>query len=242
MSQSTASSEWEPHLEELRKRVISVLVVFFVTALVAFAFSSRVVDFLSAPLADFQVELHVFAPAEKFMTYLHLSAWTGAVCTLPFFCLQTALFLWPGLRGKEYRYVSVAFLGVPVLFVFGAALCYRFLAPLVFGFFLSFGAGDGVKDLWSFKEYLALLFDLMLAAGLLLQAPLILLALLVTGVVSPERVARYRAHIIFLIFLLAAILTPPDVVSQIMMGVPLYLLFEGALGLGRIFKLKATRR
>jgi sec-independent protein translocase protein TatC len=189
-------------------------------------------------LAAFDAELYTFAPAEKFMAYLHLSAWLGAVCTTPFFCLQAALFLWPGLRGREYRYAGGALFVVPVLFVLGAFLCYRFMAPLVFEFFLSFGAGDGVVGLWSLKEYLALLFDLMLAAGILLQMPLILLSLLMTGVVSPERVAHYRPHAIFLIFLLAGILTPPDVISQVMMGVPLYLLFEGALGLGRILRKK----
>jgi sec-independent protein translocase protein TatC len=228
--------EWEPHLEELRKRIISVLIVFCVTTFVAFVFSSRIAAFLTAPLAVFQVELYTFAPAEKFMAYLHLSVWTGALCTAPFFCLQTALFLWPGLRGKEHHYACGTLFGVPFLFVWGAALCYRFLAPLVFGFFLSFGAGDGVESLWSFKEYLALLFDMMLAAGLLLQMPLALLALLMTGVVSPESVARCRPHIVLLIFFLAAVFTPPDVISQITMGIPLYLLFEGALALGRVFR------
>ena len=212
------------------------MIVFCVATLAAFVFSSRIADFLTAPLAVFQVELYTFAPAEKFAAHLHLSFWTGALCATPFLCVQTALFLWPGLRGKERHYACGALLGVPLLFVLGAALCYRFLAPLVFGFFLSFCAGDGVESLWSFREYLALLFDLMLAAGLLLQMPLALLALLITGVVSPERVAHYRPHIILLIFFLAAVLTPPDVVSQVMMGVPLYLLFEGALALGRIFR------
>jgi sec-independent protein translocase protein TatC len=228
--------DWEPHLEELRKRIISVLIVFSVTALVAFVFSSRIAAFLISPLAAFQVELYTFAPAEKFMAYLHLSVWTGVVCTAPFFCMQTALFLWPGLRGKEHHYASGVIFGAPILFVLGAALCYRFLAPLVFRFFLSFGAGDGVESLWGFKEYLALLFDLMLAAGLLLQMPLALLVLLMLGVVSPESIARYRPHIVLLIFFLAGVLTPPDVVSQIMLGVPLYLLFEGALTLARIFR------
>ena len=232
--------EWEPHLEELRKRIISVLIVFCVTTFVAFIFSSRIAVFLTAPLAIFRVELYTFAPAEKFMAYLHLSVWTGALCATPFFCLQTALFLWPGLRGKEHHYTCGVLFGVPFLFVCGAVLCYRFLAPLVFGFFLSFGAGDGVESLWSFKEYLALLFDMMLASGLLLQMPLALLALLITGVVSPEGVAHYRPHIVLLIFFLAAVLTPPDVVSQIMIGIPLYLLFEGALVLGRIFKKHST--
>ena len=108
------------------------------------------------------------------------------------------------------------------------------MAPIVFGFFLSFGAGDGVGALWSLGEYLALLFELMIATGVLLQLPLALLALIAAGVVSADRVARYRPYIILFIFFLAGVLTPPDVVSQVMMGVPLYLLFEGVLFLGRL--------
>lgn len=225
---------WEDHLEELRRRIIAVLVVFFCATLAAFAFSSRIAGFLTAPLSAFEMQLYTFAPAEKFMAYLRLSAWIGAVVAAPFFCLQTALFLRPGLRDNEHRYVAVVLFVVPVLFILGAALCYRFMAPIVFGFFLSFGAGDGVGALWSLGEYLALLFDLMIATGVLLQLPLALLALIAAGVVSADRVTRYRPHIILFIFFLAGVLTPPDVVSQVMMGVPLYLLFEGALFLGRL--------
>lgn len=227
-------NDWEEHLEELRRRIIAVLVVFFCATVAAFAFSSHIAGFLTAPLSAFETQLYTFAPAEKFMAYLHLSAWTGAVVTVPFFCLQAALFLWPGLRGNEYRYAATVLFVVPVLFVLGAALCYRFMAPIVFGFFLSFGTGDGVAALWSLREYLSLLFDIMIAAGVLLQLPLALLVLIALGVVSAESVARYRPHIVLFIFFLAAVLTPPDVVSQVMMGVPLYLLFEGALFLGRV--------
>ncbi|MDR1730657.1 MAG: twin-arginine translocase subunit TatC [Synergistaceae bacterium] len=225
--------EWEEHLEELRKRIIAVLIVFFAASLAAFFFSAHLAAFLTEPVARFGVKLHTFAPAEKFMTHLSLSVWTGVVFTTPFFCLQTALFLWPGLRGREYRYAAVALFLVPLLFASGAALCYRFMAPPVFRFFLSFGAGDGVEPLWGLKDYLKLLFDLMLASGLLLQMPLFLLAAFAVGLVSPERVARYRPHVVILIFFLAGVLTPPDVASQVMLGVPLYLLFEGALFLGR---------
>ncbi len=227
---------WEEHLEELRRRIIAVLAVFFCATVAAFAFSSRIADFLTAPLGAFETQLYTFAPAEKFMAYLRLSAWTGTVVTAPFFCLQAALFIRPGLRGSEHRYAAAVLFGVPVLFMLGAALCYRFMAPVVFGFFLSFGAGDGVGALWSFGEYLALLFNLMIAAGVLLQLPLALLVLIAAGVVSAGRVARCRPHIVLFIFFLAALLTPPDVVSQVMMGVPLYLLFEGALFLGSLLR------
>ena len=226
--------EWMEHLEELRRRIIAVLVVFFAATVAAFVFSSNIAAFLAAPVNAYKVRLYTFTPAEKFMAYLHLSAWTGAVFTVPFFCLQTGLFLWPGLRGKEYRCAVVVLLVVPVLFFLGAGLCYRFMAPLVFGFFLSFASGDGVESMWSFREYLALLFDIMIASGLLLQLPLALLALIAAGFVSADRVAKYRPYIILLIFFLAAVFTPPDVISQIMLGVPLYLLFEGALWLGRM--------
>jgi len=221
---------------ELRRRIIAVLVVFLITTVIAFVFSSQIVSFLLAPLARFDMELYTFAPAEKFMAYLHISFWTGAVCTAPFLFLQIGFFIWPGLRKNEHRYVCTALFIVPVLFILGASLTYFFLAPKVFNFFLNFADGDGMRPLWGFREYLSLLFGLMLAAGLLSQGPLVLLMLMATGVVSYQNVARYRPHIIFLIFLMAALITPPDVISQILLGIPLYLLFEGTLVLGRVFQ------
>jgi len=226
----------------LRRRIIAVLVVFFITTVIAFIFSSHIVSFLLSPLARFGVELYTFAPAEKFMAYLHISFWTGAVCTMPFLFLQIAFFIWPGLKKNEYRYVCTALFVVPVLFILGAGLSYRFLAPKVFNFFLNFAEGDGMSPLWGFREYLSLLFGLMLAAGLLSQGPLALLGLMAAGIVSYESVSRFRPHIILLIFFIAALLTPPDVVSQILLGIPLYLLFEGTLALGRIFKKRKNRK
>ncbi len=210
-----------------------MLVVFFAATLAAFAFAGEIASFLTAPLAHFQVRLYTFAPAEKFMAYLHLAAWTGLVATTPFFCLQAALFAWPGLRGRERRYAAATLAVVPALFFAGAAASYRLLAPVVFGFFLSFASGDGVTALWGFRQYLALLAGMMLATGLLLQMPLAMLALFATNLVSPEAVARTRPQAILLIFFLAAVATPPDVVSQVMLGIPLYLLFEATLFIGK---------
>jgi len=224
-----------PHVAELRRRIVAVLVVFVISTVAAFTLSSHIAAFLLTPLAQFEIELHTFAPAEKFMAYLHLSFWTGMFCTLPFFCLQTALFIWPGLRSNEKRYACITLFIVPVLFTLGAALCYHFLAPIALNFFLHFAEGDGMIPLWGFRQYLSLLFGLMLAGGLLLQGPLVLLVLMATRVVSYKSITRFRPHIVILIFFLAALLTPPDVISQILLGIPLYLLFEGTLFLGRIF-------
>lgn len=193
-------------------------------------------------MARFQVRLYTFAPAEKFSAYLHLAVWTGIAAAAPFCCLQAALFIWPGLRGRERRYAAITLIAVPLLFFAGAAAAYRLISPLVFGFFLSFAAGDGVTALWGLRQYLGLLAGMMFAAGLLMQMPIVLLLLFATGLVSPASCARARPQIVLLIFLIAAVTTPPDVVSQIALGVPLYLLFEATLFAGRLITRKKHDR
>ena len=231
----TGVSEWTEHLEELRRRIIAVLGVFTAVTLPAFAFSEKLAAFLMAPVANLDVTLYTFNPAEKFLAYLHLAIWTGAVFSAPFGLLQIGLFVWPALRGQERRWTLAVLLVVPVLFISGSGLAYRFLSPVVMRFFLRFASGDGIQPLWGFREYLAVLYALMLAAGLLLQTPLLLLGSFVLGITTPKKVARFRSHIIILIFLAAALCTPPDVVSQVALGVPLYLLFELTLLIGRFF-------
>ncbi|MDD3390182.1 MAG: twin-arginine translocase subunit TatC, partial [Synergistaceae bacterium] len=101
-------------------------------------------------------------------------------------------------------------------------------------FFLSFSEGDNILPLWGFGEYASFLFSLLLAAGVFFQVPLLLLALLLLGIVSLDSVVRLRPWMILLIGLAAALLTPPDVVSQVLLGVPMYLLFELTLFAARL--------
>jgi sec-independent protein translocase protein TatC len=223
---------WDGHLDELRRRVIAVLVVFSAAALAAFTFSDDVAVFLMSPVSDLGVKLYTFAPAEKFTAYLRLSVWTGVIVSLPFSILQIGAFVWPALIGNERKYAAAALLLVPFLFISGSALSYKFLAPVVLKFFLSFGASDGVQQFWGLAEYLSMLAALLTASGLLLEMPLVLLMAFALGVVTPKRVSRLRPRIILALFFIAAICTPPDVISQIALGVPLYLLFELTLLIG----------
>jgi sec-independent protein translocase protein TatC len=225
--------EWEDHLDELRRRVIAVLVVFSSASAAAFAFSEKIAAFLMNPVAGFGIKLYTFAPAEKFMAYLHLAVWTGAVFSAPFSLLQAGIFVWPALRDGERRYALTALLVTPALFIAGAGTAYRFLAPVVLGFFLSFGASDAIEPLWGLREYLGALSGMMVVSGLLLQTPLVMLFLFASGVADPASAARFRPHIVILIFLVAALCTPPDVISQLALGIPLYLLFEATLLIGR---------
>ncbi|MDR0764974.1 MAG: twin-arginine translocase subunit TatC [Synergistaceae bacterium] len=234
-----SESEWTEHLDELRRRLIVVLVIFAAAAGAAFRYSDAIVFFLMNPVLKFGVKLYTFAPAEKFLAYLEISLWTGAVIALPFALLQIGVFIRPGLRDNERVYAAAALSVIPILFAGGAALAYFCLSPIVMRFFLSFAGGDAVDSLWGLREYLKILFDIMLASGLAFQTPLVMLLLFAVGATTPRKAARYRPHIALVIFFMAAVLTPPDVISQIALGVPLYLLFELSLLLGRLIRPKS---
>jgi sec-independent protein translocase protein TatC len=231
-----SDSEWTEHLEELRRRVITALVIFAAASGVAFWRSDAIVLFLMNPVSRLDVTLYTFAPAEKFLTYLEISLWTGAVIATPFALLQIGVFVWPGLRDKERVYTAAALSVIPVLFAGGSALAYFYLSPIIMRFFLSFASGDAVEALWGLREYLKILFDIMLASGLAFQTPLVMLLLFAAGVTTPQKVSRFRPHMVLVIFFAAAVLTPPDVISQVALGVPLYLLFELSLILGRLIR------
>ncbi|MBL3540253.1 twin-arginine translocase subunit TatC [Aminivibrio sp.] len=229
------SESYTDHLEVLRGKIISVLAFFCISAVLLFSFASSMAAFLLAPLEGLGVSLYYFRPYEKLLTYMRLAFWGGMVLTAPLALVQGWLFIRPALRRSEAKYLLVGGGIVPVLFAAGSAFAYRVIAPLALRFFLAFGEGDNILPLWGFGEYASFLFSLLLASGLVFQAPLLLLALLLSGAVSLRTVSRLRPWIILFIGLAAALLTPPDVVSQVLLGVPLYLLFELTLAVGRIF-------
>jgi sec-independent protein translocase protein TatC len=194
------------------------------------------VSFLTSPASSIGVSLYTFSPAEKFMAYLNLSVLSGSVLSAPCVILQRCLVIWPGLKTGERRCALFAVCVVPALFAAGSAAAESFFAPVALKFFMTFASGDGVEALWGFREYISLLAGLMFAAGALLQMPVFLLALFALGVTTPGRVASFRPHAILIIFFLAAVCTPPDVASQVMLGVPLYLIFELTLLAGKALR------
>ncbi len=228
------SGEYTEHLEVLRRKILSVLLFFFFSAVLLFLFSEHTAAFLLAPLEGLGVSLYYFRPYEKLLTYMRLAFWGGIVLASPLALVQCCLFVWPALRRNEAKYLLIGGGVVPVLFAAGAAFAYRVMAPLALRFFLSFSEGDNILPLWGFGEYASFLFSLLLAAGVFFQVPLLLLALLLLGIVSLDSVVRLRPWIILLIGLAAALLTPPDVVSQVLLGVPMYLLFELTLFAARL--------
>ncbi len=224
------------HLEELRHRILNVLLFFLAAFVLLFLFSEHLVAFLQSPLKGLGLSLYYFKPYEKFLTYMRIAFWGGMILSLPLAILQGSLFVYPALRKNEVRYFLFAVLAAPLLFAAGSAFAYRVIAPMAFRFFLSFSPQDNVLPVWGFGEYASFLFTLMVASGFVFLLPLFILLLIGTGLVPVRTLSRLRPWVIMAIALAAALLTPPDVVSQILLGVPLYLLFEGSLLIGKFLE------
>ncbi len=237
--------EWSllDHLVELRRRVvISVVAVLLVMGLCWFV-AEEIYAFLVQPLLEASGEeerrLIFTGLTEAFFTYLKLSFYAGLALAFPIVAAQFYLFLAPGLYRNEKSTLLPYLLLSPLLFLTGAALAYYYVFPLAWQFFLGFespgGAGMPKVELEArISEYLTLVIQLTFAFGLAFQLPVVLMLLARLGVVTPHGLAKGRKFAIVGVATAAAVFTPPDVISQIALGVPLYILYEVSIILTRI--------
>lgn len=225
------------HLEELRKRLIICFVAVGVGFVLSYGFKERLFAILARPLisAMNQGERIVFTGLpEAFFTYLKVAFLSGIMLSAPVILYQFWMFVAPGLYQKERRLLlPIVFLST-VFFVGGALFGYFIVFPFGFKFFLGF-ATDTIQPLPSMKEYMGFASKMLLAFGLTFELPLVLTFCAKLGLVSVDFLKKNRKYALLLFFTGAAILTPPDVVTQIMMALPLMLLYEISIIGARIF-------
>jgi len=240
------------HLTELRNRigiVFACFIVMFIASVVRpfGAGSQSIADivyvFLQAPLADVLLErggrmiftgLH-----EGFFTQIKVAFFTSLCITFPLLLVQIWKFVAPALYQNEKGAFMPFLLATPILFIIGAAMVYYLVIPLAWQFFISFETIGGTGALPievepRISEYLSLVMRLMFAFGLSFELPVILLLLVKAGILSPEGLASNRKYAILLAFVAAAILTPPDVISQVLLAVPVIVLYELSIIVARI--------
>ena len=240
------------HLIELRNRLlwsIGALVVGFV---LCYLVAEEMYRFLVQPLADLMEgqpgrRMIYTALHEAFFTQLKV-AFFGSVClTFPIVAGQLWIFVAPGLYKKERRAFLPFLLATPILFVMGAALVYYLIFPLAWQFFMSFetaGAEGTLAIVMEPKvnEYLSLVMKLIFAFGLSFQLPVVLMLMARAGLVTSKGLAEKRKYAVVLTFATAALLTPPDIISQIGLGIPILLLYEiSILGTKLVEKKRAER-
>lgn len=224
------------HLVELRKRLLWSLVALLVATGVSFLFVEDIYGFLVRPLAqamgpgDSQRLIYT-GLTEAFFTYLKVAFFAGVFLSFPVMAMQIWKFIAPGLYKTEKRAFLPFLIATPVLFLTGAALVYYWLMPVAWQFFLSFQSDGGATALpiqleARVGEYLDLVMLLIFAFGLCFQLPVLLVLLGRAGIVTPEQLAKGRRYAIVVAFVVAAFLTPPDVLSQFALAIPIILLYE----------------
>jgi sec-independent protein translocase protein TatC len=230
------------HLEELRKRLITCFVAVGIGFALSYGFKEKLFQILTQPLISVmkQGETLIYTGLpEAFFTFLKVSFLAGLMVASPVIIYQFWMFVAPGLYDREKRLMIPIVLLSSIFFVGGALFGYFIVFPFGFQFFLGF-ATETIRPMPSMKEYLSFSAKLLLAFGLVFELPLVLTFLARLGIVSVSFLKKNRKYALLLFFVGAAILTPPDVVTQIMMALPLMLLYEISIVGARIFGKKKT--
>ena len=230
------------HLEELRSRLILALLGLVICAVIGFFFGKKIISFIEGPYISAmgtEARLITLAPADGFVSYVKIALMTGLIISSPWVFYQLWMFVAAGLYPSEKRYVYLAAPFSAALFVVGVFFFILVVAPITLNFLVKFNEKMlGVNSSFTFQRYISFVTHLMLVFGIAFQTPVAIFFLNRTGLVSLKALSKSRKYVLLAIFVVAALATPPDVVSQVTLALPLYLLFE----LGILISYIAGRR
>lgn len=211
------------HLGELRKRLVISVIAIIIGSFVSYNYIDKIIDLITKPAKG--LEFIYLSPPELLIAYIKISLVLGLIVSSPIILFQVWRFIKPGLKEKEKRYVIFAmFMGIVFLLI-GISFAYYIIIPMTLQFFVKMSV-DKIKPLFSFANYISFISSLLLSFGLVFELPLLIILLTQLGLVAPKTFKKHRKIVILAMFILAAILTPPDVVSQALMAVPMIFLYE----------------
>ncbi|MDI6800893.1 MAG: twin-arginine translocase subunit TatC [Thermodesulfovibrionales bacterium] len=248
------------HLGELRKRIVVSLTVIIIAFVVSFTYSENIFRGLMFPLKynlDFSVrnmyvqfvpqdklpdtKLVFLGPAEAFWMNLKIAFVAGIILSLPVIFHQLWKFIAPGLMPKEKRYVLPFIFVATGLFLIGASFCFLIVLPFAMSFLLTYKVGDFLMPMLSVGQYVDFCLKFILAFGAVFELPIVIVFLTKMGIVTPRTLAKNRKYAVLIAFVLAALLTPtPDAFNQLLMAVPIILLYEIGIWISPLFVKKKT--
>ena len=229
------------HLLELRTRLLYVAYFFIIATVISYLYSKEIYHFLLNPLLNLYKDSGRHAKiiytnlTEAFFTYIKLSLWTATFFTLPLLLTQIYKFASPALSKQSKQHIIPYMVLSVVLFFLGTYVAYYFIFPNAWSFFLSFeqhnigNTGSSIELEARVSEYLSLSLEIILAFGIAFQSPIILMIFEKIGIITIQQLRSKRRIAIVIIFIIAAIITPPDVLSQIILAVLMILLYELAI-------------
>lgn len=229
------------HLSDLRKRLMRAAIGVGLVSFATFAVSKDILGLLKQPMLralegipGAKAEFIVIAPAEYFIAQLKAAVVASVFLAMPWILYQLWLFIAPGLYANERRYVLGFVWAGTFFFCAGGAFAYQLVFPGMFRFFIEQTLEAGVAMQLSVAEHFTFSLKLLLAFGLVFEAPVVVFILSIAGIVNPKTLGKYRAYVVVVAFVLGAVLTPPDVLSQTLLAFPLVVLFELGLLTARV--------
>ena len=229
------------HLEELRKRIVYSIVAVAVGFGVCWWKVEWLYGFMQKPIVDvlrkhgLPEKLVFLNPTDPFNLYLKVAGLAGLFLTSPFVLYQVWMFISPGLYRNEKRFAVPLLVSAILLFYVGVTFAYFFVFPVMFSFFAS-TTPKGVSMMTDINSYLDFVLVMFFAFGAAFEVPVAVVLLVITGIVKLQKLRENRGYVLLGIFIFAAMLTPPDAVSQSILAVPMYLLYEGGLLMARILQ------
>ncbi len=237
------------HFHELKVRLAIIIMFFLCSLALSYYYSDSIYQFLLEPLEiyfrkhNLQREIIYTGLSEAFFTYLKLSCYVAIILTFPIFIFQIYRFISPGLKKNEKSFIKPILIFAPILFVSGILLVYYYVLPSVFDFFLSF---EEVRTKGNMpiilearvSEYLSLCLSIMLAFGIAFQLPILLVILTKIKLLRSQSLVKFRRFAIVIIFTIAAIITPPDIISQVILAVIMIILYELSIFICKLIERK----
>ena len=227
------------HLIELRSRLLYALLSIMVTFLPLFYFANEIYIYISEPLRNFLPEgtnMIATEVASPFLTPFKLTLVLSIFIAMPYILHQIWSFIAPGLYINEKKVAAPLLISSIILFYTGIAFAFYIVFPLVFSFFTSV-APEGVTVMTDINKYLDFVLKLFFAFGFAFEIPIATVLLIWTGATTPQSMAKKRPYVILACFIAGMLLTPPDVISQILLAVPMWLLFEAGIIFSKVFSL-----
>jgi sec-independent protein translocase protein TatC len=239
-SQSQDGMTFLEHLEELRSCIIKSALALFLGFLISYFFTSYIIEFLVRPLDESGgVRLILTAPTEGFLIKIKVAFLAGIIISSPAIFYQLWKFIAPALYEKERKIIIPVVVWSVLLFLFGGVFAYWML-PYALIFFQSF-AMDYAENFWSLGKYITIVTYMLLAFGVVFELPLVIYYITRMGLVTPRFLREKRRHAYIIILIIAAIVTPPDVITQIILSTPLIVLYEISIFLAVIAHRKRNR-
>lgn len=222
------------HLKELRNRVVVSLVVLIAGMIFCFSYAERVVTMLTDIGVQFGYEFVYIRPQELLLVYFSISLIGALVIALPVIAYEIFAFCGPGLKKREKAFLLLAMIFGTIFFGLGVLFVYKIMMPFMLRFLISFSHQVIVSASISIQEYMTFMMSVFLIFGVIFELPVLSVILTGLGLIKPQWLIKARKVMIVVIFFMAAVFTPPDIVSQIMVAIPIILLYELSIILSRI--------